>query len=195
MSLEFAIFFSNFANSVGLVFVLVQSNVTFSGCDIFHVFCMFCPCSVPFSGAASSLNGFWIHPVNGPARAACCVSCSLSEYIENAGNTSSEHNHHSTGCRVTQHGLPRRLSVCPHPQSSLIEPVFLPVQHEWSVTHHLVEGKGSSTFAKNSQVVKCTVKLLQTLTLFADGERSLTSPLLDSAVRSRSRTSRIVHEP
>ena len=82
------------------VFVLVQSNVTFSGCHIFHVYCMFFPCSVPFSGAASSLNGFWIHPVKGPARAACCVSCSLSEYIENAGNTSTERTGCSTGCPV-----------------------------------------------------------------------------------------------
>ena len=97
------------------VFVLVQSNVTFSGCDIFHVFCMFCPCSVPFSGAASSLNGFWIHPVNRAAHAACCISCSVSEYIENAGNTSTECTGCSTGRPVQQHGPPRRLSVCPHP--------------------------------------------------------------------------------
>ncbi len=44
------------------------------------------------------------------------AACSVSECIENAGNTSTECTGCSTGRRVTQHGLSRHTPVCPHPQ-------------------------------------------------------------------------------
>ncbi len=47
------------------------------------------------------------------------AACSVSECIENAGNTSTECTACSTGRRVTQHGLSRHTPVCPHPDGAM----------------------------------------------------------------------------
>ncbi len=86
------------------------------------------------------LNGWWIHWQDGAAHAACCVSWSLSECIENAGNT-------STDMGRVHHGLPYpALRATPLPLSvSAPSGLHITVDSTDTWDHHTGRGQNMMT--------------------------------------------------